>query len=147
MYPKSQKLIKEFVYDFSVLGGATGNISLIAADPNGNLLPEGFIIEQVMVKTDTALTSGGTPTITVGNTGDADGYLVDIYAAASAVNSVVRSGEVAGALLWDDTNDHEINYRVNGTAANQDVIIAIGTAAVTAGKFRVIVEGQIPSSR
>ena len=144
MYIKGEKQSKEFLYDFAVQGGATGDIELNGCDPNGDSLPEGFIIEQVMIKTDTAFASTGSPTLTVGNGADRDGFLADTYAGASAANSVVRSGEVAGALLWDDTNDHEINYRVGST--NQGVSISIGTAPVTAGKLRVIVEGYLPGT-
>ena len=146
MYPKKEKLVKEFLYDFSVQAGATGDIALNGCDPNGDLLPEGFIIEKVSVKTDTAFASTGSPTLTVGNSSDRDGFMADIYAAASAANSVVNGGSVAGALIFDDTNDHLIDYRVSSNANSQDVSISIGTAPVTAGKLRVIIEGIIPGS-
>lgn len=145
---KGKKHTLEFMYDFAENGGAVSSISLVTADVNSiAALPEGFLVEGVEVITETTITSAGTPTITVGPTADVDGYLADIFGVAATAGAVVRSGEVAGALLWDDTNDHEISYRVTGTANTQDIVVAIGTAAVTAGKFRVLVHGYMPSAR
>lgn len=145
MYKKNEKLMKEFVYDFSVLGGATGTINLTSVDPNSDLLPEGFVIDSISVHTSTAITSGGTPTITIGNGADADGYFVDVFASASAANSSFGLGQLAGALVWDDTNDVAKKYRITSSSTTQDVSIVVGTAAITAGKFSVLFEGHIPA--
>jgi len=146
MYKKNEKLMKEFVYDFSVLGGATGAINLVAIDPIADLLPAGFVVDNVSLYTETAIASTGTPTITVGNTTDPDGYFVDIFAAASAANSSIHVGQLAGALVWDTTEDAIKGYRISSTAADQNVAFTIGTAPLSAGKVRVTIEGHMPSS-
>lgn len=141
---KNELIKKEYVYDFSVDGGATGAITLRACDPNGNALPEGFIVEKVQAYVETALSPTG-GTVTFGNSGSASGYMADIVAGFNAINSVVRSGEVAGSLLWDDSNDHEISYRIGSAANTQSVVMTIGTEALTAGKIRFTVEGSQPT--
>lgn len=139
-YKKGERIRKEFTWSFSVDGGSVGTITLGADDFGGDTFPEGFVVEKVGADVLTAVTSGGTPTVTLGNTGDPDGYMADIWAEIQAVGAV-RSGEVAGALVWDDTNDHEIDYYINSTANNQNLVMVIGTAALTAGKIRFWVEG------
>jgi hypothetical protein len=137
---KNEYLKKEYLYDFAVDGGATGKITLKACDPNGNALPEGFCVSKAVAVVETAITPTG-GTVTFGPSASVAGYLGDIVSGFNAQNSIVRSGEVAGALLWDDTNDHEIDYRIGSAANTQDVTMSIGTSALTAGKIRFIVEG------
>lgn len=146
MLRKGVQQQKEYLWDFAVDGGATGTIVLKSSDPNGNLLDEGFVVEDVEIKTETALTSGGTPTVTFGNSGDTDGYLADVWALAQAANSMVRAGQVDGALVFDTTADAKKAYRIDSTANNQNLVMAIGTAALTAGKIRVVVKGFVPTS-
>lgn len=146
MYQKNKILVKEFVYDFSVNGGATGAISLVSNEPNGNLLPEGFIFNQVSLYTETALASTGSATVTVGNTLDPDGFFVDIFAAASAAGSALHAGQLDGALIWDTSLDAIKACRVTSASNTQDVSITIGTAPLSAGKIRVVIEGHMPSS-
>jgi hypothetical protein len=140
---KGEEQVLKYTYDFAVLGGAVSAITLTAPVVP---LEEGMIVRGVSVYTETALTSGGTPTLTLGNTGDVDGYMADIWAAANPVNSVVSEGEVAGALLWDDTNDHRLEYYIDSTANNQNLIMTVGTAALTAGKLSVHVRVYKPYS-
>jgi hypothetical protein len=141
---KNAYLKKEYLWDFDVDGGATGNLTLRATDPNGNALPEGFVVSKVSAVVEEQLSPTGGE-VTFGTTTDPNGYLDNIRAAYNALNSVVRSGEVAGALLWDDTNDHEIDYRIPSTADDKAVVMDIGTNALTQGKIRFIVEGYYPS--
>lgn len=137
-YPRNEDFILKYDYDFSTQGGAVSSITL-SSDVNS--LGEGVIVKRLRVIMKTAFTSGGTPTVTIGNTGDTDGYMADIYAlGAASADAVINSSAVAGALIWDDTNDHEIYYRIDSTANNQDLVITIGTAALTAGKFELYLE-------
>lgn len=136
-YPSNDEFIVKYEYDFAKDGGAIGNIPM-RADVNG--LGEGVIVKEITLVVQTALDSAGTPTVTLGNSGDADGYMADIYGLAGSDNAVVNSGSVAGALIWDDTNDHAIHYRIDGTANNQDLVLAVGTAALTAGKIDVFIK-------
>lgn len=133
-YPRNEEFFVKYDYDFAKDGGAVSSIAL-NADVNG--LEENVIVKDMFVIVKTALASGGTPTVTLGNTTDTDGYMADIWALAQADNAVINSGAVAGALIWDDTNDHAIHYRIDGTANNQNLVLAIGTAALTAGKMEI----------
>lgn len=134
-YPANDKFIIKYTYDFARDGGAVSTISLTA---DINALEENIVIEEVQVQVKTALASGGSPTVTLGNTTDADGYLADFYALAGTANAVINSGSVAGDLIYDDVNDHRIHYRIDSTAANQDLVLDIGTAALTAGKMEIL---------
>lgn len=134
-YPKNEEQTLFYEYDFARDGGAVSTISLTSKI---NALKEGVIVRGVEVRVKTALDSAGSPTVTLGNTGDADGYLADFYSLAGTAGNVINEGEVAGALIWDDTNDHKIHYRVDSTANNQDLVLDIGTAALTAGKLEIM---------
>lgn len=113
-----------YKYDFAELGGATGTLAL------GNL-PDNFVVSEMYVYIDTTITSGGTPTLIIGEDGggDADGYFADFFGTPSA-NTALKGG---GALLSDGV------HRVD--PAKDGVLLTIGVAAVTAGVFRVIVRG------
>lgn len=125
--------IARYRYDFSELGGTVGAIVLPAKVAG---LEAGSVITGVHVHTVVAVTSGGTPTITVGpgasgTATDADGYFTDLFGVVGTINGVTNSESNGGALLFDDTNDHKIDYYV--TSANTQVIATVGTAALTAG--------------
>lgn len=132
-YQRGKEIEFKYEYDFSVSGGAVGNIALVA---KGQALESGLIVKSFTVFVETALTSGGAATITMGNAGDPDGYMVDFFAAATPANAVLNVGDRAGALVWDDTNDHNIHYRI-GSTADAIPTVTVGTAALTAGKFQV----------
>ena len=99
-----------------------------------------MVFTYIYVDVETALASGGSASVTLGNA-DADGFMADFFALAGSNNAVIRLGEVAGALVWDDTNDHLLCYRVN---ADTDLKLTVGTAALTAGKLQVYVEFFAP---
>lgn len=146
MFKKDEKIYKEFLYDFSKDGGAVGNITMKGVDPNGDSLDEGFIVQDLMVVNEEALTSTGTPTITFGPTVDSDGYMADCYAKVASLNAVCRAGEVDGDLVWDTTADAKKGCRIGSASNTQDLLMVVGTAPLTAGKLRVIVEGIKPGS-
>jgi len=134
----NDKQLMKFEYDFAVDGGAQGAIAL--RQVAGNALEAGVHITDIYVIAETLLTSAGTPTVTLGNTTDADGYAEDIYALVSGSGkAALRAGEVAGALVWDDTNDHAILYSPL-VADDLDLNLTVGTADLTAGKLVVYVE-------
>ena len=113
-----------YEYDFAKLGGAIGTLSL------GNL-PAGFLVKDMLLHVDTTITSAGTPTIVIGEDGggDDDGYFADFFGTPTA-NTALKGG---GALVSDGI------HRVD--SAKDGVAVKIGTAALTAGKFRVFVTG------
>lgn len=139
-FAKGQDLSFHYEYDFSVSGGAVGNISLV--NKGMNALEAGLVITDMHISVDTTLASGGSATITLGDASDRDGYYVDFFAAGAA-GAVLNRGKAAGALLWDDTNDAAIDYKI-ASAANAVPSCSIGTAALTAGKFQVYFKAYKP---
>lgn len=139
---RNQLNVQEYLYDFSADGGATGAISL-SGKAGYDAVPQGAIINNVSLKVITAV-SGTSSTVAVGNTTDPNGYMEAIAEATLADEFVSHVGVQAGALLWDDTNDHTIPFLVN--SANDAVFsITIGTADLTAGKVLFFVEYYSPS--
>lgn len=139
-YNKYVPLDFVYEYDFAVSGGAVSTISLVAI-PTPNIMEAGMIVEKVTVYMDTAFTSSGAPTIKLGNSVDDDGYFVDFYALGTLANSF-QTGKVAGALVWDDTNDVNLNYLIPSLAGAIPKIV-IGTAAITAGKMKVVFQVRV----
>lgn len=135
---QNEKKLARFDYDFAVSGGAIGAINLV---PNISALTAGMVITDMYVCVESPITSAGTPTITVGNT-DVDGFMVDIFALAAVADKVVRAGQVAGDLLWDNTNDAPLAYRVSSDLLLK---LTVGVAALTGGKLQVYVEFLAPA--
>ena len=136
-YLKGEKFTLGYEYDFGVDGGATSTIPL--RQFAGNAIDGSIWVTNAYCIVDTAITSGGTPTITFGNTTDADGYAINSLALLQGANLGFKTGQVAGALIWDDTNDVGIMYKPL-IADDFDTSITIGTAALTAGKLRFFLE-------
>lgn len=134
-YLKGEKKLMRFEYDFDKDGGAVSAISLSQAAKNDL---DGLKIVNAYVVVEEDLASGGTPTITFGNTTDADGYMVDCFSELDSKGGIM-AGEVAGALIFDDTNDHLLMYSPS-VADDKDVVMTIGTAALTAGKLAFYLE-------
>lgn len=139
-YPKGEIVRKSFLYDFSVHGGAISAITLTCEDFNTALFPAGFVITGLSVDILTTFAGTATPTCTLGNTTDPDGYLVNFFGSATAATAI-SPGQVDGALIWNTTNDAILHYRIPATAADQNVIMTIGTQALTAGKARFTFSG------
>lgn len=137
-------MVQEYVYDFNVDGGATGEIFL-SSKAGYDPLPLGAIIKGVTARVVTAFTSGGSATLAWGNGDDPDGFSGAAVAVASLTQDSLFNGfDNGAALLWDDTNDHPIYVPV----INEDdgeFSVSIGTAAMTAGKAVFLVEYYLPS--
>lgn len=120
--------VQEYTYDFAVDGGAVGFIDL--ADKYK--LPAGAIILRVHTHVKTALASSGSATVSVGDSTSNARYL-----AATAFNDAAFDDEVPKALSTALPNKVD--------AANEGKVgIAIGTAALTAGKMKLILEVYMP---
>jgi hypothetical protein len=137
-------------YDFSLQGGAIGTISLLDAmqtyplsQPTllGNsrtfpvlYLPPGFIVLNALIDVITAPTSGGSPTIAIStgvNAGD--------------IKAATAYGSYTGLVAGIPVNTAATAVKVPLTTAQPGSIatIAIATAALTAGKFNVHLEGYL----
>lgn len=112
-------------YDFAVDGGAVGTIGLIGSA----VIPAGAIIICGFIDVLTTLTSGGAATIAVQveSAGDivAATGVASWTAGLKNVLPAMTSGSITAATA------------VKTTAA-RDISVVIGAAALTAGKFRVV---------
>ncbi len=127
---KGRKQIYHAVYDFSKDGGVKDT----AIEMFG--LAANTIIHDAWFEVETAI-EGTSSTIEMGLTGgDTDGIFAQI-AEATCVADYVSDDQAKGALLFDDTNDH--NIRKKFTAADT-LDFLIGTANLTAGKAHFYIE-------
>lgn len=122
-YPEPQLKVARGRYDFAVDGGAVGDIPL-SLTPQ---IPPGAYIVSGFVEVDTALTSGGSGAVSVNVEGAGD---------------IVASAAVSGAP-WSSTGRKSIIPAGTGatsvkTTAARSIVATIGTAALTAGAFDVV---------
>lgn len=114
---KNKLNYQEYVYDFAVSGGAVSTISL-----SGNKLPLGAVVMSVQAVVETAFTSGGSATLSIGDSASATKY-----SAAVAVASLVDKFLITTAGVPNQI----------GAANETQVVVDIAVAAMTAGKLRV----------
>lgn len=117
-------------YDFAVDGGAVGTIVLRSApgDSNGNEIPAGSVILGGYIEVDTALTSGGAATVAV---------------TAESAGDLQTATAISGDP-WSSTGRKDVAPDMTGSAtikttARRSLAITVAAAALTAGKFRVVV--------
>lgn len=117
-------------YDFAVLGGAVGAVTLRDAVTGGSaVLPKGALVRDCVIDVVTAPTSGGSATIALG-TGQATTDLKAATAIATytALLACVPVGTAATAIKL---------------TADRTMSATIATAALTAGKFYVVVHYEL----
>lgn len=110
-------------YDFAVDGGAVSTITL----RGDNSIPAGSYILGGFIEVDTALTSGGSATVAVSVEGAGD---------------TLAAAAISGAP-WSTTGRKSVIPAFTGatslkTTVARSVTIAVAVAALTAGKFRVV---------
>lgn len=118
--------VMEFLYDFSVHGGAIGQIDL--SDRLGNAIPSGAIMLRASYYVETAFTSGGAATVAIGDVASAARYL----AATAFDNAAFADEKVAAAAIG-------VPLKVASANAGK-IAITVAAAALTAGKMRIFVE-------
>jgi len=131
---KNELLSQEYVYDFSVDGGAISDIEL-SGKAGAQVLPVGAIVQNVHAWVETLCTSGGAATVSWGNgTGnDVDGYSGTAKAiGALALNAAFEGGADSGALCP--------SYVSSGNFS-----VSIAAATLTAGKIVFRVSYYIPA--
>lgn len=104
------------VYDFAKDGGATTDVFTLAT-VSGKIL-----VEKVIVRSLTTVTSGGAATVVVGHT-DNDDYFVDATGGAKAnlaADAVAAAAATSLPLVLGD---------------GKKITLTVGTAALTAGKL------------
>ena len=111
-------------YDFATDGGAVGTIAL-----RGDKIPSGARVLSTIIDVTTVVTSGGAATVSLGLETATDVRAAATLSTAPALNAAASPlGAVTRATA------------ALRTTADRDVSMAIGTAALTAGRFSVLVE-------
>lgn len=117
------KMVKA-VWDFSVNGGAVGDIALSVTVPSGGLVTRtGYYV-------NTTCTSGGAATVALKLGAQASGTIVGGTPIAVATLT-------AGAVANGDVTDVATAKRAS---ADRILTLVVGTAALTAGKITFVVE-------
>lgn len=131
----------QIIFKVKLTEAATG--SALIPRTQGIVIPAGVRLEEVMVKVDTAATSGGSATLNLGlnrldttTAIDADGLV-----AALALTSIDAAGDTL-ALRVGSTS---VGALVGTTLAYPGVLVFdYDTAAFTAGELTVTVRGKVP---
>lgn len=110
-------------YDFAVDAGAVGDITLRSVDNQGNEIPSGAVIEMGYIDVETAVASA-TGTVALKAEGAAD----ILAATGQAGLTLGRKSVIPGGTGATTVK----------TTATRSLIMTIATAALTAGKFRVV---------
>jgi hypothetical protein len=129
---KKSKIRLEGSWDFDEDGGAVGSYPLID-------VPANFAVQELYYEVETALTSGGTPTVEIGDGDDPNGYVADFQASMDTPGIKALNQDDKGVYLWDNANDAG-DQKLYAAADTIDFVV--GTAALTAGKIRVVVYGE-----
>ena len=121
-----------FNYDFATQGGAVGTIELPGTPiPAGAVILPGF---SVQVGT-AALASSGSPTIAVGT---------KLKTTGADVSTTNLKTATAMASFIGAVNTANVNFTT--TTGEQTVSITIATAALTAGRFAIILPYFVPEA-
>jgi len=109
-------------YDFAVDGGATGDITL-----RGDKIPSGAIITDALIHVDTVLTSGGAATVAIKTEAAAD----------------INAADLISGAPWSTTGAKRADFTATTapvkTTAERSIVATVAAAALTAGKFSVLV--------
>ena len=112
-------------YDFAVDGGAVGTIVLRGVDAIGNNIPNGAVVTAGFIDVLTGVASAtGTVALQVESAGDLLVAVSPTAALTTGRKSIVPAATGATAVK---------------TTASRNLTMVIGTAALTAGKFRLVV--------
>lgn len=136
--------VQQYVYDFAVDGGVHTTAIELSAKAGYERLPIGAIIKAVTAYVETAVV-GSSSTLCWGHSANTDAYSGTTIAEATLVANYVENGwKTANSELWDDTNDVQKSPYVS-TSALGSFSVVIGTANLTAGKVKFMVEYLLPS--
>jgi hypothetical protein len=109
-------------YEFALDGGAVGDITL-----RGDALPSGAIITDALLHVDTAVTSGGAATLAIKVESAAD----------------INAADAVAGAPWSTTGAKRADFTATSapikTTNIRNIVATVATAALTAGKFSVLV--------
>lgn len=110
------------LYDFATDGGAVSDITL-----RGDAIPSGAIIVDALLHVDTALTSAGAATVAVKVESAAD----------------INAADAVSGAPWSSVGAKRADFTATSapvkTTAERSIVATVGTAALTAGRFKVFV--------
>lgn len=110
------------LYDFALDGGAVGDITL-----RGEQLPINAIVVDALLEVDTVLTSAGAPTVAIKTEGAAD----------------INAADLISGAPWSTTGAKRTDFTATSApikiTAARDVVATVAVAALTAGKFKVVI--------
>lgn len=110
-------------YDFAVDGGAVSTITMRGVDGQGNELPADAVVEMGYIDVETAVASA-TGTVALAAEGAADILAATAQAGLTVGRkSIIPAGTGASAVK---------------TTVRRNLTMTIATAALTAGKFRLV---------
>lgn len=112
-------------YSFAVQGGAVGDIALVDDQGNPATLPINAVVTDVLVDVITPATSGGSATVAIKSNGAAD------LLGATAVASI--TGKLDGIPVSSAATAVKMT-------AERTLYATVAVAALTAGKFNVIID-------
>lgn len=112
------------LYDFAVEGGAVSDITL-----RGDTIPSGAIVTRVVIDVDTVPTSAGAATIALKAEGAADLQAADVISGFPWSSTGAKNGDA----------QFSVAANIPTTTAARSIVATVGTAALTAGVFSVIV--------
>lgn len=114
------------IYDFTVQGGAIGDIQLQNTDQTGVMvLPAGALITQVYTYVPVAVTSAGSATVAVKAASSAD-----------CMNATAKASLSLNAIVAGNPVDTAASI-LQPLAADTTPVITVAVAALTAGKMLV----------
>lgn len=122
-YIEDTRRIARAHYDFAVDGGTQGDIPL-----RGDKIPQGAIITDALVYVETPPASGGAATVAIKTESAAD----------------INAADAISGAPWSTTGAKRADLTATTapvlTTAERTITATVGTAALTAGKFSVLVE-------
>lgn len=118
-----------YKYNFAVEGGAVGAITL-----RGPVIPANFVITEVQYYVNTAITSGGSATVSIGAASAAD------ILAATAIGTMGTTGSKATIPIQATVATHVLI----STAVTPTITVAV--AALTAGAFTMRINGYVSTT-
>jgi predicted nucleic acid-binding protein len=119
--------MKHGVYDFSKVGGAVGSFNLVDDDGATIKIPANALVLETFVFVETAATSGGSATISLGLESAVD------LLAATAVASFSSAAKIAGIPVSGTLSTSVL------ATVERNLTLAVAVAALTAGKVHVFV--------
>lgn len=123
--PTGVVLYSEFTYDFSVQGGAIGSITL-----SGTAIPANSVATRAILHRVTNLVGGGSLSISIASQSiDPGGF----FTSGASINSNAQNTDYL--LLGMAAGSGGLNI-----TSSSSPILTISSSAITAGKFRLLVE-------